>query len=48
LVTALATALFGAVSIVVGVRRIKRVMLVPDRTIDSLKENFEWIKQPTK
>jgi hypothetical protein len=26
----------------------KRVAPVPDRTIDSLKENLEWIKQPTK
>ena len=48
LVIALITATLGAIAIRVGVRRMKRVAPVPDRTIDSLKENLEWIKQPTK
>jgi cytochrome bd-type quinol oxidase subunit 2 len=48
LVIALITATVGAIAIGVGVRRMKRVAPVPDRTIDSLKENLEWIKQPTK
>ncbi|HVQ12010.1 MAG TPA: phage holin family protein, partial [Vicinamibacterales bacterium] len=47
-VVAVATAICGGMLIVVGVRRIKRVTPVPDRTIDSLKENLEWLKQPTK
>jgi hypothetical protein len=48
LVVALATAVCGSMLTVVGVRRIKRVTPVPDRTIDSLKENLKWIRQPTE
>jgi high-affinity K+ transport system ATPase subunit B len=48
LLTALVTAIIGAILIAVGLRTIKRIAPVPERTIDSLKENLEWIKQPTK
>ena len=48
LVVALAAAACGGILIVVGVRKLARVTPVPDRTIDSLKENLEWIRQPTK
>lgn len=48
LITAAAMTMTGAALIGVGFRRIKRVTPVPERTIDSLKENLEWIKQPTK
>jgi hypothetical protein len=34
--------------IVGGIRRLKRVHPVPERTIASIKENVEWIRHPAK
>jgi len=31
-----------------GMRRAKRVHPIPERTLDSVKENLEWMKHPTK
>jgi apolipoprotein N-acyltransferase len=31
-----------------GMRRAKRVHPIPERTVESVKENLEWMKQPTK
>jgi uncharacterized membrane protein YqjE len=39
----------GAGALIIGgIRRLKRLQPVPQRTIESVKENLEWMKQPTK
>jgi hypothetical protein len=48
LVIAVAMAAVGGGLIAAGFRRLARVTPMPERTIESLKENFEWMKQPTK
>ena len=48
LVIAVAMAGAGGALITAGLRRFTRIKPIPERTIDSLKENLEWIKQPTK
>jgi len=48
LVLAAAMAGTGSVLIAAGVRRFTRITPIPGRTRESLKENLEWIKQPTK
>ena len=48
LVIAVAMAAVGGALIATGLRRFSRVTPMPQRTIESLKENFEWMKQPTK
>jgi acyl-CoA reductase-like NAD-dependent aldehyde dehydrogenase len=48
LVIAVAMAAGGGVLIAAGLRRFTQITPMPERTIESLKENLEWIKQPTK
>ena len=48
LVIAVAMAGAGGVLITAGLRRFTRINPVPERTMESLKENLEWMKQPTK
>jgi hypothetical protein len=48
LLIAAAMAGAGSVLIAAGLRRFTRITAMPERTIESLKENFEWMKQPTK
>jgi uncharacterized membrane protein YqjE len=48
LVVAVVMACIGSVLIIGGLRRVKRLQPIPQRTVDSVKENLEWIKQPTK
>jgi hypothetical protein len=48
LVLAAVMAAIGGVLVATGLRRFSHVTPMPERTIDSLKENFEWMKQPTK
>ena len=48
LVIAVAMAGAGGVLIAVGLRKFTRITPMPKRAIASLKENFEWMKQPTK
>ena len=48
LVVALAMAAAAAVLIKGGMGRIKRIQPIPERTVESVKENLEWMKQPTK
>jgi putative superfamily III holin-X len=48
LVIAVAMAGAGGVLIAAGLRKFTRITPMPERTIASLKENFEWMKQPTK
>jgi hypothetical protein len=38
----------AAVLIAGGVRRVKRINPVPERTIATIKENVEWIRHPAK
>ena len=48
LVIAVAMAGAGGVVITAGLRRFTRIKPMPERTIESLQENLEWMKQPTK
>jgi Putative Actinobacterial Holin-X, holin superfamily III len=48
LAVAVAMAGLGGVLIAAGVRRFRRITPMPERAIESLKENLEWMKQPTK
>jgi Putative Actinobacterial Holin-X, holin superfamily III len=45
---AIAIAGAGGALIAIGIRRFTQVKPMPERTIESLKENLEWMKQPTK
>ena len=47
LVIAVAMAAAGGVLIAAGLRRFTHITPMPERTIESLKENLEWMKQPT-
>jgi uncharacterized membrane protein YqjE len=41
-------AIIAAVVLSAGLKQFKRVNPVPDKTIESVKENVEWAKQQTK
>ena len=45
-----AVVLAGAASVLIagGIRRVKRIHPIPERTIASIKENIEWMKHPAK
>jgi hypothetical protein len=47
LLTAIATACLGGAFIVAGIRKVSRVTPIPERTIDSIRENLAWMKQST-
>ena len=48
LIVALVMAGAAAALIMGGIRRVKRVHPIPERTVESVKENLAWMKQPTK
>jgi Putative Actinobacterial Holin-X, holin superfamily III len=48
LVVALVMGAAAGVLIMGGIRRIKRIQPIPERTVKSVKENLEWMKQPAK
>ena len=48
LVVAVVMTAASFVLIMVGIRRVKRIQPIPERTLESVKENLEWMKQPTK
>ena len=48
LIVALVMAAAAGALIMNGIRRAKRVHLIPERTVESVKENLAWMKQPTK
>ena len=48
LVTCAITAAMAVVLIVVGRERLKQVRPGPDRTVENVKENLEWLKQSTR
>ena len=41
-------AVFAALLLMVGVRHFKQIHPVPERTVETLKEDVEWAKQQTK
>lgn len=43
-----ATGILGAVLVLTGVRRLKQVRAVPDRTVATMKENLAWIKPSSR
>lgn len=48
LIVALVMAAAAAALIMGGLRRAKRIHPIPERTVESVKENLAWMKQPTK
>jgi len=48
LIVALVMVAAAAALIMNGIRRVKRVHPIPERTLESVKENLAWMKQPTK
>ena len=48
LLIAVAVACAGGTGLTAGLRRFTRMKPMPERTIESLQENLEWMKQPTK
>ena len=44
LVVAVVMAAAAAVLIMGGIRRAKRIQPIPERTVESVKENLEWMK----
>lgn len=48
LVVALVLACAASVLVVGGIRRVKRIHPIPERTIASIKENVEWMRHPAK
>ena len=48
LAVAVILAIMAGVLLVIGVRRFKRIQPIPGRTVETLKENLEWMKQSTK
>jgi uncharacterized membrane protein YqjE len=38
----------AAVLIMGGIRRATRIQPIPERTVESIKENLEWMKQQTR
>ena len=48
LAVAVTLAIVAGVLLVSGVRRFKRIQPIPARTVETLKENLEWMKQSTK
>lgn len=48
LLVAVVMACAGALLIMSGIRKARRIQPIPERTVESVKENLEWMKQPTK
>jgi uncharacterized membrane protein YqjE len=48
LVVAVVMACIASVLVIGGIRRVRRIQPIPERTVESVKENLKWMKQPTK
>jgi len=48
LIVALMMTAAAAALIMSGIRKAARIHPIPERTLDSVKENLEWMKHPTK
>jgi uncharacterized membrane protein YqjE len=46
--TALVLAIAASILLTVGLRKFKHVQMIPERTIDTLKENAQWVKHPSR
>lgn len=47
-IVAVASGMLGALLLATGIRRLKRVRAVPDRTVATIKENLAWIKPSSR
>jgi len=48
LIVALMLTAAAAALVMSGIRKAARIHPIPERTLDSVKENLEWMKHPTK
>ena len=48
LIVGLVVAAIAGVLVMLGLKRIKSVNPAPDKTIDSIKEDVQWVKQQTR
>ena len=48
LIVAMVMAAAGAALIMGGIRRVTRIHPIPEQMVESVKENLEWLKQPTR
>jgi uncharacterized membrane protein YqjE len=48
LLVAIVLLVAASILLVVGVRRVRRVRPTPERTMESMRENVEWVKQFSK
>ena len=48
LIVGVTVAIAAGVLLSTGIKRIKQVSPTPQRTVDSLKENVQWVKDQTK
>lgn len=48
LLVAAALAAVGGVLLAMGVRRLTRVHPIPERTVETMKENVEWVRASSK
>jgi uncharacterized membrane protein YqjE len=46
--TALGLAIAASILLTVGLRKFKHVQMIPERTVDTLKENAQWVKHPSR
>ncbi len=48
LVIAVVLAMIASALLIIGVGRFRRIQPIPERTVETLKENLEWVKQSTR
>ncbi|MBV8843678.1 MAG: phage holin family protein [Bryobacterales bacterium] len=48
LIVGVALAIVAGVTLNTGLKRFKKIHPTPERTVETLKENVEWVKQQTK
>lgn len=47
-IVAVSSGMLGALLLATGIRRLKQVRAVPDRTVATMKENLAWIKPSSR
>ena len=48
LIVAVVLAIASAILLAIGGRRLKAVRATPERTVETIKENVEWVKQSSR
>jgi uncharacterized membrane-anchored protein YhcB (DUF1043 family) len=48
LIVAVVVAVIGGLVARAGIQKFRQIKPIPDRTIETVKENLEWIKQSTR